>query len=167
LVAGQKESIQKQGNARGVGVALALAAVIAAALLGRDLVPLPIGGPSALEQAGSAIEAGDADAALRALAKVPGMERLPLLARAYELKGDTAAAVASWIEAAELDDGGGDVAFEAAERLQALGRLVEAADAYLYAASGDRTSAEVDRIVGAQEAIGLPQRGARVRALYR
>jgi hypothetical protein len=117
-------------------------------------------------RAARAIASGDAEGALSVLAPLGSdVSAAVWLARAsaHEALMDTAAAVRALSAAAANDGDGGSAALDAGDRLLRLGRVREAADAYLYAVTPARTPAELDRIAFAQEQAGYPERAGRVR----
>lgn len=132
---------------------------------------VPAGAADALrgdpvERAALALEAGDADIALRLLE--PLGEKAParvwlVRAAAHEALADTPAAVAALGTAAARDADGGRWALEAGDRLGRLGAIPQAADAYLYAVTPSRSDAELDRIARMQERAGHVDRARRVR----
>jgi len=113
-----------------------------------------------------AVASGDARGALSILKPFgPDATAAVWLARAsaHEALGDTAAVVRALSAAATADVDGGSAALDAGDQLLRLGRVREAADAYLYAVTPARTAEEVERIAFAQEQAGYPERAQRVR----
>lgn len=122
------------------------------------------GGPA--ERAARALEAGDPGGALRLIeplgAEAPARVWL-LRGSAYEALADTSAAVAALATAAVRDADGGRWALEAGDRLERLGAVAQAADAYLYAVTPARTDGELERIARMQDRAGYADRARRVR----
>lgn len=118
-----------------------------------------------VERATLALEAGDPGVALEILEPLGGEApaRVWMVrAAAHEALADTSAAVAALAAAAARDAEGGRWALEAGDRLAKLGAVSQAADAYLYAVTPSRTSAELDRIARMQERAGYADRARRV-----
>ena len=119
-----------------------------------------------IERAALALEAGNAGVALQLLAPLGEEAPAPawlVRAAAHEALADTPAAVAALGAAAARDADGGRWALEAGDRLGRLGAVSQAADAYLYAVTPSRTSAELERIARMQERAGHADRARRVR----
>lgn len=117
-------------------------------------------------RAARALQSGDAGRALRVLEPLGGEVPAPvwlLRGSAYEALADTPAAVTAWTAAAASDVDGGKLALEAGDRLERLGALSQAADAYLYAVTADRTDGELERIARVQERAGHVDRARRIR----
>jgi hypothetical protein len=119
-----------------------------------------------VERAASAVAAGDPQAALELLEALgPDAPAAAWLVRAsaYVAMADTSAAVQALAAAAMHDSEGGAAALLAGDRLFHLGAVRQAADAYLYAVTPDRSTEEIDRIAQTQERAGYPERARRVR----
>jgi hypothetical protein len=132
-------------------------------LPGADTAAL-LGDP--VERAASAVAAGDPQAALKLLEPLgPDAPATAWLVRAsaHVAMSDTSAAVQALAAAAMHDSEGGAAALEAGDRLFRLGAVRQAADAYLYAVTPDRSTEEIDRIARTQERAGYPERARRVR----
>lgn len=160
-----------------VGITLAVAALAAAACSvvmmrsGRMAAPgfvpsVLVGTP--VERARAALARGDGDAAL---ARLDALGSDLGDGEAYLVRGeaemvllDSAGAVRSFLEAAKRDPGDGALALRAGDRLMEMGRDTIAADAYLHAASPERSREETERIAMAQERVGYASRARRIRA---
>lgn len=147
---------------------LAVAAAVGAGgaagwLPGTATAPL-LGDP--VERAASAVAAGDPQVALMLLEPLgPDASAAAWLVRAsaHVALSDTSAAVQALAAAAMHDSEGGAAALEAGDRLFRLGAVRQAADAYLYAVTPDRSTHEIERIARTQEQAGYPDRAQRVR----
>lgn len=169
LAAGAAAPRSPRRGLRRLAVVVGVPAALAAAALRFGWVPA--GATDALrgdpvERAALALEAGDAGAALQILE--PLGEEAParvwlVRAAAHEALADTSAAVAALATVAARDADGGRWALEAGDRLGRLGAVSHAADAYLYAVTPSRTSAELERIAQMQERAGHADRARRVR----
>ncbi|HEU4883479.1 MAG TPA: hypothetical protein VFT45_14560, partial [Longimicrobium sp.] len=131
-------------------------------LPGTATAPL-LGDP--VERAASAVAAGDSKVALELLEPLgPDAPAAAWLVRAsaHVAMSDTSAAVQALAAAAMHDAEGGGAALEAGDRLLRLGAVREAADAYLYAVTPERSTGEIERIARTQEQAGYPERARRV-----
>lgn len=120
-----------------------------------------------IERAERALAAGDAELALQVLK--PLGEAAP--ARAWLIRGsayigqaDSASAIRALESAAARDLDGGEWALAAGDQLVRLGAHRQAAEAYLYAVTPARTTAELGRIAAAQERAGYHERAGRIRS---